>query len=139
VLKIICPDDEEEISKHFCDRLSRVGGLAISRDDAESTIEVIDNLENFAKSTAEKGLRVATVAAARSLLGRVIESAMEKGLEKATQQAVGSLAALTILSEETVKAVIQNYKSKEGQDLVSFHKFSKIYEQELLKLQAKKN
>jgi hypothetical protein len=184
-VKIICPDDELGISKHFCDRLTRVGRLAISRDDAESTIEIIDNLEIFAKSTAEKGLRFATVAAvgslgrvgkaaaekgledatvnaawslggvgkaaaekgledatvaaAVSLLGRVGKAAMEKGLEKATQRAAGSLAELTILSEETVKTVIQNYKSKEGQDLVSFHKFNKIYEQELIKRRARKN
>jgi hypothetical protein len=55
VLKIICPDDEKNISRPFCDHLTRVGRLAISREDEESTLEVIGNLENFAKSTAEKG------------------------------------------------------------------------------------
>jgi hypothetical protein len=254
VLKIICPDDEKNISRPFCDHLTRVGRLAISREDEESTLEVIGNLENFAKSTAEKGpagetgfaawslgivgkaaaekglvgatreaagslrrvgvaaaekgledatrnaawslrkvgvaaaekglagatrevewslgevgkaaagkgLGVATVTAALSLgivgkaaaekgleyateraalsLGEVGVAAAGKGLKNATERAAKSLAELTILSEEKVKAVIQDYLlKKEEQDQVSFQKFIKIYEQELIKLRAKKN
>ena len=230
VLEIICPDDKKKISRHFCDHLTRVGRLAISREDEESTLEVIENLKNFAKSTAEKGLRSAAWDAAGSLgevgkaaaekgleiatghaawslgevgkaaaekgleiatghaawslgevgkaaaekgleiatghaawsLGEVGKAAAEKGLEIATGHAavllgeVGkaaagkglagatvtaakSLAELTILSEEKVKAVIQDYEPKEEQDQVSFLKFIKIYEQELEKLRAKKN
>ena len=252
VLEIICPDEEEKISRHFCDHLTRVGRLAISREDAESTLEVIENLENFGTSTAEKGLETATVYAvwalrkvgkaaaekeletatvyavwalgkvgkaaaekelggatqqvasllgevgkaaagkefanatvnavwalenvgkaavgiepenatvlvARSLgkvgkaaaekglanttvnagwsLGKVGKAAAGKGLENATQQAAESLAELTILSEEKVRAAIQDYVSKDEQDQDASQKFIKIYEQELEKLQAEK-
>ena len=159
VLKIISPGDEEEISWCFYNQLTRVGRLAISREDAESTIEVSKNLKNFGTSTAEKGLENATVYAARSL-GEVGKAAAEKGLKNATvnavwslekvgkaaagkgrgnatQQAAGSLAELTILSEEIVKTAIHDYESKlEGKDRDSSQKFIKIYEQELEKLRA---
>ena len=230
VLEIICADDEEEISRHFCNYLTRFGRLAISREDEESTLEVIENLENFGTSTAEKELETATVYAVWSLekvekaaagkeledaisqvaksLGEVGTAAAEKelggatqqvakslgevgttaagkgfenatvravwslenvgkaavgkglehatvlvarslvevgkaaagkGLENATQQAAVSLAELTILSEEKIKAVIQDYVSKDEIDQEAFQKFIKIYEQELEKLRAKKN
>jgi len=207
VLEIVCSYDELMISRHFCDHLTRVGRLAISREDEESTLEVIENFKNFGGAAAEKeledvtkqaawslgrvgeaaaekelgnatgdvalslgevgevaakkGLAGATKQAAWSLgrvgeaaaekglasvtrqatwsLGRVGETAAEKGLAGATKQAAWSLAELTILSEEKVKAVIQDYESKEEQDQDSFQKFIKIYEQELIKLRAKKN
>jgi hypothetical protein len=113
MLEIVCPDDEKKVSRHFFDRLMRVGRLAISREDAESTIEFSKNFENFAKSTAEKGLGYATEDAVRSLeeigkaaaekglgyattcaewsLGEVGKAAAEKGLEGATTCAVMSL------------------------------------------------
>ncbi|RCV65902.1 putative membrane protein [Methanophagales archaeon] len=276
VPEIIFADDEKKISRYFCDHLTRVGRVAISREDEESTLVVIENFKNFAKSTAEKGLKTATMLAARSLgkvgkaaagkglehattvaawslgevrkaatekeledatnqavfslgevgkaaaengledatmqavsslgwagkataekeledatklaamslgkvgeaaaekeledatklaamslgdvgeaaaenglgvatreaaksLGRVGKGAAGKGLEHATKRAARSLAELTILSEELVKAVIQDYELKEEQDQVSFQKFIKIYEQELKELRAKKN
>ena len=114
VTKIIDPDSEKMISIRFCRPLTRVGRLAISREDEESTVEVyIENLENFAKSTAERGLEHATQLAAVSLgevgtaaaekelggvtwrttlsLGEVGKAAVEKGLENATVQAAKSL------------------------------------------------
>ena len=159
VLKIISPGDEEEISWCFYNQLTRVGRLAISREDAESTIEVSKNLKNFGTSTAEKGLENATVYAVWSLekvekaaaekglagvteqvarsLGEVGKAAAGKGRGNATQQAAGSLAELTILSEEIVKTAIHDYESKlEGKDRDSSQKFIKIYEQELEKLRA---
>ena len=159
VLKIISPGDEEESLWCFCNQLTRVGRLAISREDAESTIEVSKNLENFGTSTAEKGLENATVYAVWSLekvekaaaekglagvteqvarsLGEVGKAAAGKGRGNATQQAAGSLAELTILSEEIVKTAIHDYESKlEGKDRDSSQKFIKIYEQELEKLRA---
>jgi cyanate lyase len=91
------------------------------------------------KAAAEKGLEYATERAALSL-GEVGVAAAGKGLKNATERAAKSLAELTILSEEKVKAVIQDYLlKKEEQDQVSFQKFIKIYEQELIKLRAKKN
>nr|CBH37375.1 hypothetical membrane protein [uncultured archaeon] len=252
VIEIIDSKKEEEISKRFCDHLERVGRLAISREDAESTIEVSKNLENFGTSTAEKGLENATVYAvwplrkvgkaaagkeledatvqvakslgevgttaagkelggatqqvakslgevgttaagkgfenasvyavwslenvgkaavgiepenatvlvARSLgkvgkaaaekglanttvnagwsLGKVGKAAAGKGLENATQQAAESLAELTILSEEKVRAAIQDYVSKDEQDQDASQKFIKKYEQEREKLQTEK-
>ena len=89
-IKIIDSDEDMEISRHFCDHLTRVGRLAISREDEESTIEVIENLGDFAKSTAEKELAFATAGAARSL-GEVGKAAAEKGLAFATEEAAESL------------------------------------------------
>jgi hypothetical protein len=93
VLEIICPDDEEKISRHFCNHLTRVGRVAISREDEESTLEVIENFENFAKSAAGKKLESATREAAKSL-GKVGKAAAEKGLEHATTVAAWSLGAV---------------------------------------------
>jgi hypothetical protein len=86
----IDPDNEESISEHFCSHLTRVGRLAISREDAESTIEVSKNLENFGTSTAEKGLENATELAVGSLAD-VGKAAAGKGLENATVYAARSL------------------------------------------------
>ena len=133
VLKIISPGDEEESLWCFCNQLTRVGRLAISREDAESTIEVSKHLENFGTSTAEKGLENATVYAVWSLvkvekaaagkglagvteqvarsLGEVGKAAAEKGLAGATQQVarslgeVGKAAAEKGLENATVYAV----------------------------------
>jgi hypothetical protein len=252
VLEIICPDDEVKISRHFCDHLTRVGRLAISREDGESTLVVIGNLKNFAKSAAGSGLEDATTHAALSLgevgkaaagngleiaaliaamsleevgksaagngletatthaalslgevgksavgsgleiatmhaaaslgevgksaagngladattqaafslgevgksavgsvvagataqavwsLGEVGKSAVGSGLADATQRSAKSLAELTFLSEENVKPKFKTMISKVVQDFDAFHEFSKIYEQELEKLQAEK-
>jgi hypothetical protein len=113
IMKIMGTDDEIDISRHFCNHLKRVGRLAISKEDEGSTIEVIENFGNFAKSTAEKRLDGATLEAADSLgevgriaankslgieafrvaesLGEVGEAAAEKGLVGATFMAVLSL------------------------------------------------
>jgi peroxiredoxin len=89
VLKIISRADEEKISKHFCNHLTRVSRLAISREDVESTVEVIENLKLFGRSTAE-GFEDATLRAAWSL-GNVGKNAVEKGFDGVTVQAVESL------------------------------------------------
>ena len=108
VIEIIDLNDEEKISKSFCGHLERVGGLAISREDAESTIEVSKNLEIFGTSTAEKGLENATVYAVRSL-GKVGKAAAGKELEDATVQVarslgkVGKAAAGKELEDATVQ------------------------------------
>ena len=90
VLEIIGPDGEVKISERFCSHLTRVGRLAISREDEESTIEVIKNLEKFGKLTAEKGLEKATSKAVKSLqvVGKV---SAEKDLGDATREVVVSL------------------------------------------------
>ena len=99
VLKIISPGDEEESLWCFCNQLTRVGRLAISREDAESTIEVSKNLENFGTLTAEKGLENATVYAAKSL--RVVgKAAAGKGLESATTQVARSLGEVGTAAAE---------------------------------------
>jgi len=90
VLKIISTDGEEEISRHFCNQLTRVGRLAISRDDVESAIEVIDILNMFGRSAAEEGFEVATLRTALSL-GDVGKIAIEKGFDAVTKQATWSL------------------------------------------------
>ena len=51
------------------------------------------------------------------------------------RQAARSLAALTVLNEEIVKAMIHDCESKlEEQDRDSFQKIKRLYEQELKKL-----
>ena len=90
VLKIISPGDEEESLWCFCNQLTRVGRLAISREDAESTIEVSKNLEYFGTSTAEKGFKNATVYAVWSLK-KVAKAAAGKELEDAISQVAKSL------------------------------------------------
>ena len=111
VIKIIAPDDEEEISERFCAQLTRVGRLAASREDEESIIEVAKNFENFGKSTAKKGLESAAERAAWSL-DKVGEASAKKGFEGVTEQAasslrvVGETAAETGLIDATLAAVV---------------------------------
>jgi len=95
------------------------------------------SLRVVGKAAAEKGLANTTVNAGWSL-EKVGKAAAGKGLENATQQAAESLAELTILSEEKVRAAIQDYVSKDEQDQDALQKFIKIYEQKLEKLRAKK-
>jgi len=90
IMKIIGPDDEKDISQHFCHHLERVSRLAINREDEESTIEVIKNLENFWKLTAERRFDFATGRAAKTL-GLVGRTAAEKGFEAVAWLAVKSL------------------------------------------------
>ena len=109
VIKIIDSIGEKEISERFCGHLRRIGRLAISREDVESTVEAIENLVNFAKSTAEKGLEDATKQVAWSL-GEVGRTAVEKGLEDAAWEGVeflgdvGEVAAEKGLEGATKKA-----------------------------------
>ena len=90
VIEIIDSNDEVTISGRFCNHLQRVSRLAISREDEESTIEVVKNLENFGKSTAERELEKATSQAVKSLevVGRAFA---EKNLGDATWEEVVSL------------------------------------------------
>ena len=97
--EIIDSNSEKEISGLFCKHLERVGRLAISKLDEESAIEVIKNLEIFAKSTAEKGLKVATSEATWSL-GIVGKTAAEEGLEHATSKVALSLGEIGITTAE---------------------------------------
>lgn len=90
VIKIIDPDDEKEISERFCDHLRGVSRLAVSRENEESTTEVVKNLEKFGKSTVEKGLEDATSTVA-IFLGAVGKAAAENGFRDTTMRATGSL------------------------------------------------
>ena len=95
----VVQDYEEEISRHFCNHLERIGKLAVSREDGESVIKVLENLEFFGESTAEKGLGYATSKAAR-YLGVVGIAAAKKGLEDAASKAAGSLRDVGIAAAE---------------------------------------
>ncbi|MCK4734871.1 MAG: DUF2254 domain-containing protein, partial [Methanophagales archaeon] len=99
VIKIIDSDGEEKISGHFCKHLDRVGKLAVSKMDIESTEEVIENLEVFGKSTAEKRLQGATGQTAEFLY-TVGVTAAEKGLAGAAGRAVESLEAVGVAAAE---------------------------------------
>ena len=94
-IEVVCSDYEKadggrKISEYFCVHLIRIGKLTVSIGDSESVTEVLKSLEFFGKSTAEKGLEVATSRAAWSL-GDVGKAAAEKGLEDAARQAAWSL------------------------------------------------
>jgi hypothetical protein len=108
VIKIINSDDEEEISGHFCKHLERVGKLAVSKTDIESTEEVIENFEVFGKSTAEKKLEDATANTAM-FLEAVGEDAAEKVFVVATWRAVESLGNIgkTAAEKDLEKATSQ--------------------------------
>jgi len=78
-------DRKKKNSRHFCDHLQRVGKLAISKMDEESTAEVIENLGYFGESTAGKTPEDATRQIAWTI-ETVGKAATEKGLEKVTWQ-----------------------------------------------------
>ena len=94
-IEVVCSDYEKadggrKISEYFCVHLIRIGKLTVSIGDGESVTEVLKSLEFFGKSTAEKGLEVATSRAAWSLRD-VGKAAAEKGLEGAAWSAAVSL------------------------------------------------
>ena len=99
VIEIMDLNDEEKISKSFCGRLERVIRLAISKEDEESTIEVVKNLENFGKAVAERELEKATSQAVKSLevVGRAFA---EKDFGDATREVVVSLGEIGRVSAE---------------------------------------
>jgi hypothetical protein len=88
-------DEEEvkEITKHFCKHLQRVGRLAVSKMDEESTMGVIKNLKEFGTHIVKKGFGVAAPELAESI-GAVGKAAAEKEFKDATMQAVKYLEAL---------------------------------------------
>jgi hypothetical protein len=91
VIEIIDSDTEREISKLFCEHLVRAGRLAISREDDESTVEVIKSLETFGKSAADKNLDTTRkITKSIELIGKI---AAKKGedFDWVTWQAVESL------------------------------------------------
>jgi hypothetical protein len=111
VIEIIDSDSQEEISTCFCDHLERVSTLTVNKMDEESTAEAIKNLDNFGKSTAERGFESAASGAARSL-GFVGKIAAERGFERETNQAarslenIGETAAEKKLAVATFQAVL---------------------------------
>ncbi|MCK4732532.1 MAG: DUF2254 domain-containing protein, partial [Methanophagales archaeon] len=111
VIEIIDSDKEKEISKRFCEHLARVSRLAISKEDEDSTVEVIKCLAKFGISTTEKELKVAISKVTESL-GGVGVDAVKKGLEFATSEAlkdlgkVGIAAAENKLEDATTQVVV---------------------------------
>ena len=109
VLEIIGPDDEKKILEWFCNHLYRVSRLAISKEDEDSTVEVIKCLAKFGKSTAEKKLKDA-ISQVTETLGGVGGDSVKKGLEFATSDAlnylgkVGSAAAKNKLKDVAKQA-----------------------------------
>jgi lipid-A-disaccharide synthase-like uncharacterized protein len=76
-------------SNHFCDPLRRISRLAASKDDEESTREVIKTLQTIGKKTADEELNAATAQVAVAL-GDVGKFSAEKG--KAFEDAVSEVA-----------------------------------------------
>lgn len=98
-IEVVHLDYEKETSRHFCDHLGRIGKMAVSREDGESVIKVLESLKSFGESTAEKRLKVAPLQAAQSLgvVGKIIA---ENGLEDATKQVALSLECVGKLTAE---------------------------------------
>jgi tellurite resistance protein len=97
-------------------------------------------LEEIGKIAAKKELtdEAMNVEVVSSLMTIGI-TALEKQRGLTICQSTLSLAKLTILSEEIVKTMIQDYESKlEEQDREPFQKFEKLYEQELEKQRAER-
>jgi hypothetical protein len=80
----------KKISEIFCEHLKGIAELAENKRDEASVIEVIKNLKDFGKQSAEKELVNATREVASSL-GTVGEAAAENGFKIATKQVVLSL------------------------------------------------
>ena len=140
--------------------LGSVGGDAARKGLAHAAWEVAESLGIVGIATAEEGHVTRQAVRTLRYIGKVTaggrpESVTEgattslidvgiatvkKGLKDVTNQAALYLAELTILSEEIVKTVIQNYEESilKEQDRESFQKFMKLYEQELQKLRAEK-
>jgi len=128
----------ERATWQAAESLEEVGRAAAEKGLERATRQVAESLEEVGRAAAEKGLEDVTRQAAWSL-EEVGRAAAEKGLERATWQAAESLAELTILSEEIIKDVIQNYESKlKKYDRDSFQKFKKLYEQKLEELRVEK-
>ena len=102
---------ESIIDSCFFDHFTRVARLTVSKMDEEATGEVIKNLYNFGKLTAENGLEYATSQAVESL-GFIGKLTAEKGkeFEDVTKQAawslgrVGQTAAKNELEDATSQA-----------------------------------
>jgi hypothetical protein len=79
-------------SKHFCDPLKRISGLAASKDDEGSTREVIKKLQTFGVYTAKAELNAATeqVAVTLGAVGK-ISAGKGKAFEDAVTQVAESL------------------------------------------------
>ncbi|MCK4735403.1 MAG: hypothetical protein KAT65_23320, partial [Methanophagales archaeon] len=92
VIEIIDSDGEEKISECFRGHLTRASRLAISREDEESTAEVIKSLETFGKSAADKNLEYTTRKIIKSieLIGKITAKKAED-FDWVTWQAVESL------------------------------------------------
>ena len=88
-------NNKGKISKRFCNHFYLVGKLAARIEDEESTAEVIENLENFAKVAVEKKVGIATAQAAKSIRMVAIVAAKNK-LEDATSLAADSLGNIGI-------------------------------------------
>jgi hypothetical protein len=114
VIKVIDSDKEKEmekeISKRFCEHLARVSRLAISKEDEDSTVEVIKCLAKVGIAAAENKLERETSQAA-GIIGFVGKESAEKGFEGATSAArslrdVGIAAAEKRLEDATTQVVV---------------------------------
>jgi hypothetical protein len=127
MIEIIDSDEEEGISRRFCDHLERAGRLAISREDEELSEEVINGLEKFAKSAVEKRIATATVQAAESIRMVAIVAAKNK-LEDATSRAADSLGNIgnSAAKEEGFAGGRRQAAGVTTQTLVSLEKVGRV-------------
>ncbi len=92
-------EEEKKISEHIFTHLTRVGKLAVSKEDDDSTRQVISTLYKNGITAAKNELKE-TVHKASSSIRFIGTSAAEKGLEASTEKAASSL-------EEIGKALVE--------------------------------
>jgi hypothetical protein len=92
-------DEEKEISEHVFNHLTRVGKLAISREDEVSTQQVITNLGENGITAAEQELKEAVWEAIRNI-NFIGTSAAENKLEASTEKTASYLEQIGKASVE---------------------------------------
>ena len=116
--------------------LGCVGRVAAEKELKLAAEQAAESLGLVGAVATENGLETATSRVARSLVD-VGMSATRYGLEDARLQAAQSMAELTIPSERTVKAAIQELKHQH-QGHMPFKKFMNLYDHKLEELRTRK-
>jgi hypothetical protein len=83
--------EETKVSEHVFAHLTRVGRLAVSQEDDDSTLEVIINLCENGKTAVERGLHGAAAAQAIDSIRNIGKVAVKRELEISAVQAINSL------------------------------------------------
>jgi len=95
--------DDEKISKHIFVHLTRLGRLAVSKDDIESTQEVLTTLHKNGMTAVEQRLKYAGQQAAVSL-GKIGKAGVKQNLNDVTLKTIDNL---TMMGKEATKQELE--------------------------------